>query len=169
MGLDRRTLAKWMFYGHLWLGVTTGMVLLLVSVTGVLLNHKGALGLMPDVEHEPTAPMERALPLSTLVEAAAGHAGAEVASAGVDRMDVRPDEGLVKVRFRDPRVTEGTLDLASGIVLDRGERNDAFLEKLHSGEIFGGRGILLSDFGAASLILLALSGIWLWLVPKVRL
>jgi len=35
MGLDRRTLAKWMFYGHLWLGVTTGMVLLLVSVLPV--------------------------------------------------------------------------------------------------------------------------------------
>lgn len=167
--LDRRRVAKWMFHTHLWLGVTAGMVLLTVSVTGVLLNHKRALGLMPDVEHTPASPLERALPLSVLVDFAAGHAGTGVASAGIDRLDVRPRDGLIKVRFRDTRVTEVTVDLVSGAILHRGERNDTFLEKLHSGEIFGAWGTLLSDFAAVSVLLLALSGIWLWLVPKARL
>jgi hypothetical protein len=47
-------------------------------------------------------------------------AGEEAAAAGVDRMDVRPRNGLVKVRFRDRNVTEVTVDLASGAVFGRG-------------------------------------------------
>jgi len=165
----KRTLAKWMFHTHLWLGVTAGVVLIVVSVTGVLLNHKRGLGLMPDIEHTPTAPFESSLPLHALVEAAALHAGDDVAGTGVDRMDVRPRDGLVKVRFRDRNVTEVTVDLASGTVLHMGERNDAFLEKLHSGEIFGARWVLLSDFAAAAALLLTVTGLWLWLMPKARL
>lgn len=84
-------------------------------------------------------------------------------------MDVRPDDGLVKVRFDDPAVTEVTVDLGSGAVLHVGERNDVFLEKLHSGEIFGERGILLSDALAVLLLLLIASGYWIWLFPKARL
>src|SRR5688500_14193520 len=42
-----------MFYGHLWVGVLFTVVLLVVSITGILLNHKRELGLMPDVAHEP--------------------------------------------------------------------------------------------------------------------
>jgi hypothetical protein len=84
-------------------------------------------------------------------------------------MDVRPDDGLVKVRFRDRRVTEVTVDLATGRVLHVGDRNDVFLEKLHSGEIFGGRWVLLSDLAAAAAMLLVGSGLLLWLFPKARL
>ena len=43
-----------------------------------------------------------------------------------------------------------------------------FLEKLHSGEIFGSRGVLLSDAGAIILVLTLITGIWLWLAPKLR-
>jgi len=164
----RRVLAKWMFHVHLWLGVTTGALLLVVSVTGVLLNHKRGLGLMPEVDHTPTAPFASALPLPRLVDVAAAHAGPGVADTGVDRMDVRPDDGLVKVRFRDRRVTEVTVALATGDVLHMGERNDVFLEKLHSGEVFGSRWVLLSDFAAVTAALLVVSGLWLWLVPKSR-
>lgn len=162
----RRRLAKWTFHTHLWVGVTTASVVIVISVTGILLNHKRGLGFMPEVEHAPVAPLSASLALSVLVEAASLHAGDEVASAGVDRMDVRPRDGLAKVRFRDRDVTEVTVDLASGEVLHAGVRNDAFLEKLHSGEIFGSRWTLLSDLAAVSLILLSLSGIWLWLVPR---
>lgn len=157
-----------MFHIHLWVGVTVGMAILVVAVTGVALNHKRELGLMPDVVHEPTAPFVNSLPLPRLVDAAAARAG-DAAAAGVDRMDVRPDDGLVKVRFRDRHVTEVTLALATGDVLHVGERNDAFLEKLHSGEIFGGGWVLLPDLAALSCLVMILSGLWLWLMPKARL
>lgn len=157
-----------MFHGHLWLGVLVTALLLLVSATGVLLNHKRALGLMPEAGPAAPAPLSEALPLAELVEGATEAAG-PAGEAGVDRMDVRPADGLVKVRFDDRRVVEVTLDLHTGEVLAVGERNDVFLEKLHSGEIFGDAWILLSDFAAVGLLVLVVSGYWIWLYPRSRL
>lgn len=158
-----------MFQGHLWLGVMGSMAVIVICITGILLNHKRALGLMPDVENSGAQLLPDALPLHELV----ARAGAAVAQGGeqpeVDRMDVRPGDGLVKVRFEDRVVTEVTLDLATGSVLHVGERNDVFVEKLHSGEIFGDRGILISDAAAVVLTLLLLSGYWLWLYPRRRI
>ena len=157
-----------MFYAHLWVGVLLTAVLLVIAVTGVLLNHKRGLGLMPDVAHTPTAPFASALPLATLVDSATAAAGLTGDGAAVDRMDVRPDKGFVKVRFSDPAVTEVTVDLATGAALHVGERGDVFMEQLHSGELFGSRWVLLSDIGAIGLVLLLISGYWLWLAPRWR-
>ena len=157
-----------MFYAHLWVGVILTALLLVLSITGVLLNHKRGLGLMPDVAHAPTAPFEAALPLATLAERATAAAGLTGDDAVVDRMDVRPDDGYVKVRFSDPEITEVTVDLASGEALHVGARGDVFMEQLHSGELFGGEWVILSDIGAIGLVLLLISGYWLWLAPRWR-
>jgi uncharacterized iron-regulated membrane protein len=53
-------------------------------------------------------------------------------------------------------------------VLHIGARGDAFLEKLHSGEIFGSRGVLLSDAAAIALVITLVTGVWLWLAPKLH-
>ena len=162
-----RALARWMFHSHLWLGVLTTALVLLIGITGILLNHKRGLGLMPDVPNEPSGAFESALPLAELARIAA-EAAPSAGAAGVDRMDVRPRDGLIKVRFRDDVVTEVTVDINNGRVLHIGERNDVFLEKLHSGEIFGDRWVLLSDFAAVALIVLIVTGYWLWLFPRTR-
>lgn len=157
-----------MFYAHLWLGVVTTGLVLILSVTGVLLNHKRPLGLMPDVPGAPAGALARSLPIAELAGRAGRAVPPAVAAAGVDRMDVRPGDGLVKVRFDDPAVHEVTVELSSGRILHVGERNDVFLEKLHSGEIFGDGGVLLSDFAAVALLVLVVSGYWLWLYPRAR-
>jgi uncharacterized iron-regulated membrane protein len=163
-----RTMARWMFLGHLWLGVLLSGVLLVVSISGILLNHKQAFGLMPDVAQEASAPFAEALAMAELV-AFADAAVPAAAAAGVDRLDVRPRRGTLKVRYRDRVVTEVTVDIHSGAVLDVGERNDVFLEKLHTGEIFGDNWVLLSDAAAIALVLLIISGYWLWLFPRSRM
>lgn len=157
-----------MFNVHLWLGVLSTVVLIIICVTGILLNHKRALGLMPDVPNAPTGAFDEALSMAELARAAETAVGASIASSGVDRMDVRPDDGIMKVRFNDRAVTEATIDINSGRVLHVGARNDVFLEKLHSGEIFGDNWILLSDAAAIMLTLVLISGYWLWLYPKAR-
>lgn len=162
-----RRLARWMFYGHLWLGIITTGIVLILSISGILLNHKRPLGLMPDVDHIPTGEFDRALPMHELVRRA-DLAAPEAAGSGVDRLDVRPRSGIIKVRYRDDVVTEVTLDINDGRVLHVGLRNDVFLEKLHSGEIFGAGWVLLSDFGAVGLIILIGTGYWLWLFPRIR-
>jgi len=166
----RRTLGRTAFYGHLWFGVLFTAALLVIAVTGILLNHKRGLGLMPDVPHEPTAPFASALSLDSLaaiaLRAAPVQAGAAPTAEGtVDRMDVRPRNGFVKVRLRDAASTEVTVDLATGRVLHVGRRGDVFLEKLHSGEALAGW-VWLSDAAAIALVVTLITGYWLWLAPK---
>jgi uncharacterized iron-regulated membrane protein len=158
------------FYLHLWLGVIFTVMLTAISVTGILLNHKRGLGLMPDVANTPGGAFSAALPLARLAEIGltAARPGAPADPRLIDRMDVRPRDGYVKVRLRDAASTEATVDITSGRVLHVGARGDVFLEKLHSGEIFGGRGVLLSDAGAIGLVLTLVTGIWLWLAPRLR-
>ena len=160
--------ARGVYYLHRWLGVAATGLLIIICLTGILLNHKEALGLMPDVPNEPSGPFPEALPLSVLAAEAEAAVRPEVSSAGINRMDVRPDMGLVKVRYDDRRVTEVTLDINTGEVLNIGERNDHFLERLHSGALFGDLWVLVSDAGAIFLLGIMVSGYWLWLYPKSR-
>lgn len=164
-----RWLPRVAFYSHLWIGVLFTVVLLAISITGILLNHKRGLGLMPEVENAPTGAFSASLSLGALGARALTAVGeTRSAEEAIDRMDVRPRDGLVKVRLRDAGSTEVTLNLADGRVLHVGERGDVFLEKLHSGEIFGSQGVLLSDAGAIALTLLLVTGYWLWLRPRWR-
>jgi len=160
--------ARWMFYSHLWLGILTTGIVLVICVTGVLLNHKRRLGLMPDVPNEAPGALAASLPVAELAARAERAVPAAVAASGIDRMDVRPGDGFVKVRFDDREVHEVTVDLASGRVLHVGLRNDVFLEKLHSGEVFGDGWTLLSDIAAIALSILVISGYCLWLYPRAR-
>lgn len=178
MKQTRKRLSRVAFYLHLWLGVIATVSLIGISVTGILLNHKRGLGLMPEVAHEASAPFGEAITLERIAYAALEAAPA--ASRGewkggdpvdvniIDRMDVRPRDGLVKVRLRDKASMEMTVDIVTGKVIHVGRRGDVFLEKLHSGEAFGGqRFVLLSDIAAIALVLTLITGYWLWLVPKV--
>jgi hypothetical protein len=160
--------ARWMFYAHLWLGIVTTGIVLILCVTGVLLNHKRPLGLMPDVPNDAPGALSASLPVAELATRAERAVRAEVAASGIDRMDLRPGDGFVKVRFDDRAVTEVTVDINTGEILEIGERNDVFLEKLHSGEIFGDGWTLLSDVAAVALAILVISGVWLWLYPRAR-
>jgi hypothetical protein len=174
----RQRVARVAFYGHLWFGVIFTIALVVIAITGILLNHKRTLGLMPDVPHEPTAAFSSSLPLDSLAaialratESASGETASGAADptrARVDRMDVRPRDGYVKVRLRDAASTEVTIDVVTGRVLHTGRRGDVFLEKLHSGEAFGGSWVLLSDAAAVALVITLLTGYWLWLAPKLR-
>ena len=164
-----RWLPRFAFYSHLWVGVVFSVVLLVISITGILLNHKRGLGLMPEVDHVPSGEFAAALTLDDLARRALREVGDSAApDLAIDRMDVRPRDGLIKVRLRDAASTEVTLDIVTGRVLAVDSRGDVFLEKLHSGEIFGSQGVLLSDAGAIALTILLITGYWLWLRPRWR-
>jgi len=174
----RGRLRRIAFYVHLWLGVLSTIALIGISITGILLNHKRGLGLMPDVPHEPTGEFTAAIPIERMAYAALVAApqeakgdwkeGDPVDVGLIDRMDVRPRNGFVKVRLRDKASMEMTVDINTGTVIHTGRRGDVFLEKLHSGEIFGGVSfVILSDIAAIALVLTLITGYWLWLVPKL--
>lgn len=171
-GSLRHRITRAAFHVHLWVGVIFTAALLVISITGIVLNHKRGLGVMPEVGHAPSAPFADAIPLATLAEIGVRAGSPEGTPtdllAAVDRMDVRPSDGFVKVRLSDRAVTEVTVDLTDGRVLHVGSRGDSFIEKLHSGEIFGKRWVLLSDAAAVALVLTLISGYWLWIAPRIR-
>ena len=178
-GSTRRRFSRIAFFVHLWLGVISTVALIAISITGILLNHKRGLGLMPDVAHEPTGEFVNAVSVERWAAAALAAAppesrpgwspGDSVDIALIDRMDVRPRDGYVKVRLRDKASMEMTVDINSGQVVHTGRRGDVFLEKLHTGEIFGGQPfVILSDIAAMALVLTLITGYWLWLVPKLH-
>jgi len=142
------------------------VVLAVIALTGIVLNHKRALGLMPQVADAPAAPLAGALPLARLADVALQAAAPGATLTDIDRMDVRPRDGYVKVRLRDAASTEVTVELATGRVLHTGRRGDVFIERLHSGEALGDGWILLGDAAAVALLALLASGYWLWLAPK---
>src|SRR5688572_15612560 len=73
----RRFWTRVAFYAHLWLGVVVTIALVGISITGILLNHKRGLGLMPDVPHETTAPFSSSQSLDALATSALMAAPAE--------------------------------------------------------------------------------------------
>ncbi len=63
--------ARGVYYVHRWFGVAATALLVIICITGILLNHKRALGLMPDVPNQPSGLFSDALPLDLLASKAA--------------------------------------------------------------------------------------------------
>jgi uncharacterized iron-regulated membrane protein len=158
------------YQGHRWTGLILALFAIVISVTGIMLNHKRAIGIMIEPSHKPSAPLAEALPLAALLDRAieAFAHPSYGTEKSVNRMDFRPGRGYIKVRFRDPENTEVILDTATGAVLSIAPRDDVFYEQLHSGELFGGDWVILSDIAGVAIIFLASTGFYLWLRPYLR-
>ena len=155
---------------HKWIGIAVSIILLTLAVTGVLLNHKKKMGYMPDIEHEASGQISQGLPIEKVAMIAIkASANKDIDSVkDIDRIDYRTKNMSAKVRFKDSENTEVIVDSVTGKVLNIGSRTDVFIEKLHSGEIFGDMFILITDVAAASLVLLTFSGFYIWIWPKWR-
>lgn len=85
----------------------------------------------------------------------------------VDRLDVRPGKGMLKVRGKSR--WEVQLDAASGEVLQVAYRRSDLIESIHDGSFFGGDAGKLWVFLPSGVVLLGLwiSGVYLWLLPHL--
>jgi uncharacterized iron-regulated membrane protein len=155
---------------HLFGGLTVAAFVILLSVTGVLLNHKRELGFMEEpfqsVEYEPQE--REPMPLSRIAAIGIENAGDPELDAVNDIrfIDFRPPAGYAKVRFKDDKSTEVIVNVYNGRIVNVSERQDFFLEGLHGGDELGGLwGRRLIDASGAVLILLTLNGLYLWIWP----
>ena len=84
----------------------------------------------------------------------------------VDRLDVRPGRGMLKVRAKNR--WEVQVDAATGEVLQASYRRSDLIETIHDGSFFADAAKLWV-FLPAALILLGLwiSGVYLWLLPHL--
>ena len=125
---------------------------------------------MVDPRQDASAATADALPLATLVQLGidAFNNPEYNTESAINRMDFRPSRGLIKIRFRDPATTEVILDVFSGDVISIAPRQDVWIEHLHSGELFGDDWVILSDIGAGGLIILTLTGVYIWIFPLMK-
>lgn len=91
----------------------------------------------------------------------------------LDRMDVRPDKGTVKISFKD-HFYEIQVDGATGKVLAVNLRKSDIIEQLHDGSILdtlfhinsGSIKLGYTTVAGLGLLILSVSGFWLWYNPK---
>lgn len=149
------------------------VALLIVAVSGILLGwKKNSNGyLHPDSHQGTTTDFARWLPLDSLRTIAImtlRENGREGLSEEIDRIDIRPDYGMVKFVFAH-HYHGVQLDGATGKVLHVEHRRSDVVEDIHDmsiidkllgidGEVFK---LIYTTFTGLSLVLFTVTGVWL--------
>lgn len=160
---------------HRWTGLSLLLVFVLISITGILLawkkNSNGYL--LPSSQKGISVDAKDWLPLEQLSQRAIWVLDSLDASldSTIDRMDVRPSKGMVKVTF-EGHYQEIQLDCSTGQVLSVASRRSDFLEELHDGSLFDAYlgtsfiKLLYSSVSGIALLLFTVTGFWLWYGPR---
>jgi uncharacterized iron-regulated membrane protein len=98
--------------------------------------------------------------------------GTEI-STSIDRIDMRPDKGMVKFIFKE-NFNAVQLDAATGKLLHMEKRRADFIEQIHDGTIVdkwlglksGQFKLFYTTIMGLALITFTISGFWLWYGPK---
>lgn len=137
---------------------------LVVICTGILLQVKKQVAWVQPPEQR-TPSVVPTIPLQAVLDAASRHPEVGIASwDDVDRLDVRPGKGILKVVSKTR--WELQLDLASGDVLQVAYRRSDLIETLHDGSWFH-PAVKLWVFLPVGVVVLGLwiTGVYLWWLP----
>ena len=150
--------------------MTIAAFVLISSITGILLSLKKDVDLIqPPTKKGISKSLDTWKPLSelgTIATTAFHKAYPDQKNNTIDKMDVRPSKGTVKVLF-EKGYWEVQVDGEAGTVLSIARRHSDWIEQLHDGSIISDWFKLLSmNFLGIGLLLLMGSGIWLWYGPK---
>lgn len=162
-----RALNRWTRRLHRWGAILTLGPLLLVIGTGLLLQLKKQVPWVQPPTQRGSSAEGPALSFGRILEIASGVPEARIVGwPDVDRLDVQPGRGIVKVQAKSRY--EVQIDTSSGEVLQVAYRRSDLIERLHDGSFFGD-GAKLWVFLPSGLVLLGLwlTGVYLWLIPIV--
>jgi len=155
---------------HRYLGLTLAIFLLISAVTGILLSlKKDIAAIQPVTQKGVEKDLQKWKPLPELAQIAktvlAKHQPDQMDNP-IDRMDVRPSKGIVKVLFKNDN-WEVQLDGSTGTVKSIDIRYSDWIESIHDGSIVSDAFKLVSmNFLGWGALLLIVSGFWLWYGPK---
>lgn len=152
---------------HAWISICFAVPLIVVILSGILLQLKKQLPFVQPVErsgvtHEPVA-----TPTQYLEAINRGKQDGEVTWKDIQRVDIRPSKGIAKVILKSD--VEYQIDLGTGHILQRELRMSDFIESLHDGSFFAGDISKLGVFlpAAIGLLILWLSGIYMFWLPVI--
>lgn len=158
---------KWNRKIHFWGSLLIVLPLFIVICTGVLLLLKKDVSLIQPttqlgVGQVPTISFERILLASQSAKQANIHGWQDI-----ERLDVRPDKGLVKVRAHNR--WEVQIDTRTGRILQVARRNSDLIEQIHDGTWFHQHvklWILLPM--AITLLVMLMTGMYLFIITLAR-
>jgi uncharacterized iron-regulated membrane protein len=163
--MEKKSMGRTLRLVHYWLTAFTLVTVAMVAITGVLLSLKKDFDVLQPPSAEASAPGLPATPLDRLLAAVATQPGrGKVGWRDVDRIDVRPRDGLAKLILNDR--TEYQVDLHTLEVLQTGYRTSDFLETLHDFSFLGdwGKYVLSLPTGIALLVLWG-TGAYMFIKP----
>jgi len=154
---------------HKWLGITLAAILINISITGfLLLEKKQYEWIQPATRNGLEGAADEYLSMEKLLDVvySCNHPDFENIES-IDRVDFRPGKSVYKVRSNTNHA-EIQVCAVSGKILNIAFRRSDFLEQLHDGSFFGKwmHGKVLPVVAVCNIIL-AISGLYLWLGPKL--
>ncbi len=147
-----------------------------VSVTGLLLGLKKNTGILAPTKKGTAPGLAGWIPLDSLEKIAIRTVKDSIENMDdveLDRIDIRPDKGIAKFSFKDSY--HGLqIDGTTGKILLIERRTSDLIEDIHDGSILDnwiGTGneqikVIYTTIMGLSLLLLVVSGFWLWYGPK---
>ncbi|MDZ4711533.1 MAG: PepSY domain-containing protein [bacterium] len=163
---------------HRTLGMCLFVVFVFVSLTGLLLGwKKNSNGMILPKSYEGTSTdLKEWLPIDSLHKNACSILLDSVSpdlSLELERIDMRPDKGMVKFVFIDNYMGI-QIDGATGKLLHIETRNSDFIENIHDGSILDYLfktdeeqfKLVYTSIVGLSLFTFTVTGFWLWFGPK---
>jgi uncharacterized iron-regulated membrane protein len=153
---------------HKYIGVVLAFFFVVTACTGILLGWKKNVETLQPRTFKGNSPSLRDWKSFSEIENIAVSALDSILDdPQIDRMDVRPDKGIIKVVFTEG-YWEAQVDGQSGNVFSVARRHSDWIEHLHDGSLFSeGFKLIYTNLLGIGLCTLALSGLWLWYGPKV--
>lgn len=151
---------------HYWVSAFIAIPLIVVAVTGTLLQLKKHWTWVQPAEKRGAATTQF-IEMSHILAALKAHEPLGVEGwHHVNRLDVRPDKRVVKAWLKSN--WEAQIDLGTGEILQVAYRRSDWIESIHDGSIFGD-GVKLGVFlpAAVGLVLLWCGGVWMFAYPFI--
>ena len=149
---------------HRWGAAAAALPFVIIICTGLLLQLKKQIPWVQPAETRGGAGAPTlSLPMILELAATVPHAGIQTWD-DIDRIDVRPSKGMLKVVAKSR--WELQLDISTGAVLQTAYRRSDFIESLHDGSFFHPQ-VKLFVFLPVGVVVLGLwiTGVYMWLLP----
>ncbi len=152
---------------HKWASIVIVIPLLVVFTTGILLLTKKEFAFIqpPTAKGEgviPSISFDQVLSIANTVERA------EITTwKDIDRLDVRPAKGIIKIRGRNR--FEIQIDSQTGDILHVAKRRSDFIESIHDGTFFEKNANLWLMLPVAiTALVISITGIIMFFIPYLK-
>ncbi|HRK53856.1 MAG TPA: PepSY-associated TM helix domain-containing protein [Cyclobacteriaceae bacterium] len=154
---------------HRFIGTGLGVFVILISLTGILLSWKKNFDILQPPEQKGiSSDLTKWVSVESIVQSASHAVDSVVGrTIEVDKLDVRPSKGIIKVLFKEG-YWEVQVDGTTGKSLSVMQRHTDWIEQLHDGSIINDFvKLTYSNIIGWGVLILTISGFWLWYGPKM--